>query len=59
MAITPVLYAGLAALTWFDLRPRYPIRTFWPMQFFEAGWLLALSAALIAATVWLVRQRAD
>jgi hypothetical protein len=59
MAVTPVLYAALAALTWFDLRRHYPVKTFWPMQFFEAGWLLTLSAALIAATVWLVRRRAD
>jgi hypothetical protein len=59
MAITPVLYAALAALTWFSLRHDYPVKTFWPMQFFEAGWLLLLSAALIAGTVWLVRQRAE
>jgi hypothetical protein len=58
MAITPVLFAALAALTWFDLRHDYPVKTFWPMQLFEAAWLLALSAALIAATVWLVRRRA-
>ena len=58
MAITPVVYAGLAALTSFYLRSHYPVRTFWPMQLFEAGWLLALSAALIAATIWLVRRRA-
>ena len=37
---------------------RYPVRTFWPMQVFEAGWLLALSALLIAATIWLVRRHA-
>jgi hypothetical protein len=58
MAITPVVFAALAALTWFDLRDHYPVRLFWPMQLFEAGWLLTLSAALIAATVWLVRRRA-
>jgi hypothetical protein len=29
------------------------------MQFIEAGWLLALSVLLIAATVWLVRRRAS
>jgi hypothetical protein len=58
MAITPVVYAGLAALTWFDLRRHYPVRTFWPMQTLEAVWLLALSAALTAGTVWLVRRRA-
>jgi cbb3-type cytochrome oxidase subunit 3 len=28
------------------------------MQFIEAGWLLVLSALLIAGTVWLVRRRA-
>ena len=28
------------------------------MQFIEAGWLLVLSVALVAATVWLVRRRA-
>ena len=35
-----------------------PVSRFWPMQLIEAGWLLALSAILIAATVWLVRHRA-
>ncbi len=31
---------------------------FWPFQWIEGGWLLALSALLIAVTVWLVRRRA-
>jgi hypothetical protein len=35
-----------------------PVSRYWPMQFIEAGWLLALSVLLIAATVWLVRRRA-
>ena len=35
-----------------------PVSRFWPMQFIEGGWLLALSVILIAATVWLVRRRA-
>ena len=35
-----------------------PVSRFWPMQFIEGGWLLALSVLLIAATVWLVRHRA-
>jgi hypothetical protein len=35
-----------------------PVSRFWPMQFVEAGWLLVLSALLIAATVWLARRRA-
>jgi hypothetical protein len=34
-----------------------PAGRFWPFQFIEAGWLLALSIVLIAATVWLVRRR--
>jgi len=35
-----------------------PASRFWPFQFIEGGWLFALSAILIAATVWLVRRRA-
>jgi hypothetical protein len=35
-----------------------PLTHFWPMQFIEAGWLLALSVLLFAATVLLVRRRA-
>ena len=35
-----------------------PASRFWPFQWIEGGWLLALSVLLIAATVWLVRHRA-
>jgi hypothetical protein len=35
-----------------------PASRFWPFQWIEGGWLLALSALLIAATVLLVRRRA-
>jgi hypothetical protein len=35
-----------------------PASRFWPFQWFEGGWLLALSVLLIAATIWLVRCRA-
>jgi hypothetical protein len=35
-----------------------PDTRYWPFQFIEGGWVLALSLALIAATVWLVRRRA-
>jgi hypothetical protein len=35
-----------------------PVSTFWPMQFFESGWLLALSALLVAATIRLVNRHA-
>ena len=58
IAVTLGVYVGLAALTWFYLRNHYPVSTYWPMQVFEAGWLLALSAALVAGTVWLVRRYA-
>jgi hypothetical protein len=35
-----------------------PASRFWPFQWIESGWLLALSVLVIAATVWLVRRRA-
>jgi hypothetical protein len=35
-----------------------PAGRFWPFQWIEGGWLLALSVLLIAATVWLVQRRA-
>jgi ABC-2 family transporter protein len=35
-----------------------PDSRFWPFQWIEGGWLLALSVLLIATTVWLVRRRA-
>jgi hypothetical protein len=34
----------------------FPPSHFWPMQFFEGGWLLVASALLVAGTVWLVRR---
>ncbi len=34
-----------------------PASRFWPFQWIEGGWLLALSVLLIAVTVWLVRRR--
>ena len=35
-----------------------PASRFWTFQWIEGSWLLALSALLIATTVWLVRRRA-
>jgi len=35
-----------------------PASRFWAFQWIEGGWLLALSALLIAVTVWLVQRRA-
>ena len=40
---------------WSDYQPA---SHFWPFQWIEGGWLLALSVLLIAVTVWLVRRRA-
>jgi hypothetical protein len=55
---TLAAYLALAVFTWFCLRDHYPVSTFWPMQVLEAGWLLALSALLVAATIRLVRRHA-
>ena len=52
----PVQYLthhGFALLTTYQ-----PASRFWPFQWIEGGWLLALSLLLIAATVWLVQRRA-
>ena len=35
-----------------------PASRFWPFQLIEGAWLLAVSAVLVGATVWLVRRRA-
>lgn len=35
-----------------------PDSRFWPMQVFEAGWVLIVAILLGGATVWLVRRRA-
>jgi len=35
-----------------------PASRFWHFQLIEGGWLLALAAILLTATVWLVRRRA-
>jgi len=59
VGVTLGVYLGLAAATWFYLRDHYPVKTYWPMQCLEAGWLLILSAALVAGTLWLVRRHAD
>lgn len=58
MLVTLAVYLAVAAVTWFYLRDRYPVAAFWPMQLFESGWLLALSALLVAGTLRLVRRHA-
>ena len=40
---------------WADYQPA---SHFWPFQWIEGGWLLALSVLLITVTVWLVRRGA-
>jgi hypothetical protein len=55
-SIDPVQYLihhGYTQLTTYQ-----PDSRFWPFQWIESGWLLALSLLLIAATAWLVRRRA-
>jgi hypothetical protein len=44
---------GYAQLTSYQ-----PASRFWPFQWIEGCWLLALSVLLMAVTVWLVRRRA-
>ncbi|HTZ30497.1 MAG TPA: hypothetical protein VMC83_41300 [Streptosporangiaceae bacterium] len=54
--VNPVPYLvhhGYAQLTTYQ-----PASRFWPFQWIEGGWLLALSLLLIAATIWLVRRHA-
>ena len=52
-------YTVLAVVVGDVLRANYqPASHFWQVQAIEGGGLLALSALLIAATVWLVHRRA-
>jgi hypothetical protein len=54
--VNPVPYLihhGFAQLTSYQ-----PASRFWPFQWIEGGWLLALSLVLIAAAIWLVRRHA-
>jgi hypothetical protein len=48
-----LLHHGFAQLTSYQ-----PASRFWPFQWIEGGWLLAVSLLLIAATIWLVRRHA-
>jgi hypothetical protein len=49
--------SGLAALSSAQAGLLQPNSRFWQFQLIEGGWLLALSAALIGATIWLLRRR--
>ena len=54
--VNPVGYLAQHGYTnWLSYQPA---SRFWPFQWIEGGWLLALSLLLIAATIWLVRRRA-
>ena len=52
----PVQYLAHHGFT--QLTTYQPAARFWPFQWIEAGWLLAISVLLIVTTVWLVRRRA-
>jgi hypothetical protein len=53
------IIAGCLSQHGYTFRTSYqPASRFWPFQWIEGGWLLALSVLLIAATAWLVRGRA-
>jgi len=52
-APTYLLHHGFTQLTSYQ-----PASRFWPFQWIEGGWLLALSVLLIAATIWLIRRHA-
>jgi hypothetical protein len=59
IAATLAGYTALAVVVGDALRANYqPASHFWRVQWIEGGGLLALSALLIAVTVWLVRRRA-
>ena len=51
----PVRY--LIAHGYLQLTRYQPASRYWPFQWIESGWLLALSLLLITATVWLIRRR--
>jgi len=55
---TGTLYQCFAQHGYTQWTSYQPGSRFWPFQWIEGGWLLALSMLLIAATVWLVRRRA-
>jgi hypothetical protein len=48
-----LLHHGVTQLTTYQ-----PAGRFWPFQWIEGGWLLALSLLLLTAAVWLVHRRA-
>jgi hypothetical protein len=54
--VDPVQYLAHHGFTY--VTTYQPAGRFWPFQWIEGGWLLALSLLLLAATVWLVRRRA-
>jgi hypothetical protein len=48
-----LIHHGFTQLTSYQ-----PASRFWPFQWIEAGWLLALALLLMAGAVWLVHRRA-
>jgi len=47
------LHHGFAQVATYE-----PASRFWPFQWIESGWLLALSLLLMTTAIWLVRRRA-
>jgi hypothetical protein len=54
--VNPAQYLVHHGIT--QLATYQPASRFWPFQWIEGGWLLALSLLLMAAAVWLVHRRA-
>jgi ABC-2 family transporter len=55
-SVSAVQYLNQHGITqWISYQPA---SRFWPFQWIEGGWLLALSVLLISVTVWLVGRRA-
>ena len=55
-SIDPVRY--LIHHGYMQLTTYQPDSRFWPFQWIEGSWLIALSLLLLTATIWLVRRRA-
>jgi hypothetical protein len=57
IAATLAVFVALAGATWLCVRILFPVTAFWPVQAFESGWLVLLSALLVAGTVRLTEAK--
>jgi hypothetical protein len=53
----PIRYLSQQGFT--QLTTYQPASRYWPFQWIEGGWLLALSVLLLATAIWVVRRRAS